>query len=132
MIKNFHKCGMLNFCCSYGVKLHSTFFVTSCIGKPYIVFTWQILRIFKLQTSITSNWLFQFKSDLDFKCVSHCGLHLGRTNFPNIPPLLGKNLLAPPKNSCFFFIAFLCSLRLLKTDSSCYGVLQYRKGPSTL
>ena len=30
--------------------------------------------------------LFQFKSDLELKCVPHLGLHLGHPNFPRQPP----------------------------------------------
>ena len=52
----------------------------------HIVFTWPFLRFLTLLTAIAAKLLFQFKSDLEFKCVSHVGVHLNHTNFPRQPP----------------------------------------------
>ena len=56
----------------------------------HIVFTWPFLHFLTLLTAVAAKLLFQFKSDLEFKCVSHLGLHLGHTNFPPQPPTFLK------------------------------------------
>ena len=55
-----------------------------------------------LLTAIAAKLLFQFKSDLEFKCVSHLGLHLGHTNFPRQPPSFYKKCFLSRKNSFFY------------------------------
>ena len=52
----------------------------------HIVFTWPFLHFLTLPAAAAAKLPFQFKSDLEFKCVSHPGLHLGRPNFPRQPP----------------------------------------------
>ena len=52
----------------------------------HFVFTWPFLHFFTLPAAVAAKLLFQFKSDLEFKCVSHLGLHLGRPNFTRQPP----------------------------------------------
>ena len=52
----------------------------------HIVFTWPFLHFLTLQPAVAIKRLFQFKSNLEFKCVSHLGLHLGRPSFPQQPP----------------------------------------------
>ena len=52
----------------------------------HIVFTWPFVHFSTLPAAVAAKLLFQFKSDLEFKCVSHLGLHLGRPNFPRQPP----------------------------------------------
>ena len=52
----------------------------------HIVFTWPFVHFLTLPAAVAAKLLFQFKSDLEFKCVSHLGLHLGRPNFPRQPP----------------------------------------------
>ena len=52
----------------------------------HIVFTWPFLHFLTLPAAVAAKLLFQFKSDLEFKCVSHLGLHLGRPNFSRQPP----------------------------------------------
>ena len=65
----------------------------------HIVFTWPFLHFLTLQTAVAAKSLFQFKSDLEFKGVSHLGLHLGHPNFPRKNPL--------PKKKFFFIIFFV-------------------------
>ena len=52
----------------------------------HIVVTWPFLHVLTLPAAVAAKLLFQFKSDLELKCVSHLGLHLGRLNFPQQPP----------------------------------------------
>ena len=52
----------------------------------HIVFTWPFVHFLTLPAAVAAKLLFQFKSDLEFKCVSHLDLHLGRPNFPRQPP----------------------------------------------
>ena len=40
----------------------------------HIVFTWPFLHFLTLLTAVAAELLFQFKSDVEFKCVSHLGL----------------------------------------------------------
>ena len=54
--------------------------------ENHFVFTWPFLHFLTLLTAIAAKLLSQFKSDLEFKCVSHLGLHRGHTNFPRQPP----------------------------------------------
>ena len=54
--------------------------------RTHIVFTWPFLHFLTLLKAIAAKLLFQFKSDLEFKCVFHLGLHLGCPNFPRKPP----------------------------------------------
>ena len=70
----------------------------------HIVFTWPFLHYLTLSAAVAAKLLFQFKSDLEFKCVSHLGLHLGHPNFPRQPPSFQiKNILFP-KNSFFLWL----------------------------
>ena len=43
----------------------------------HIVFTWPFLHLLTFLTAVAAELLFQFKSDLEFKCVSHVGLPQG-------------------------------------------------------
>ena len=52
----------------------------------HITFVWPFVHFLTLAAAVAAKLLFQFKSDLEFKCVSHLGLHLGRPNFPRQPP----------------------------------------------
>ena len=52
----------------------------------HITFVWPFVHFLTLPAAVAAKLLFQFKSDLEFKCVSHLGLHLGRPNFPRQPP----------------------------------------------
>ena len=52
----------------------------------HITFVWPFVHFLTLPAALAAKLLFQFKSDLEFKCVSHLGLHLGRPNFPRQPP----------------------------------------------
>ena len=54
-------------------------------GKPYCFYL-AISALFDTPAAVAAKLLFQFKSDLEFKCVSHLSLHLGRPNFPRQPP----------------------------------------------
>ena len=67
-------------------------------GKT-IVFTWPFLHFLTLLTAVAAKLLFQFKSDLEFKCVSHLCLPLGHTNFTDSPPLSRNKLFCTQKNS---------------------------------
>ena len=53
--------------------------------KPYCFYL-AISALFDTPAAVAAKLLFQFKSDLRFKCVSHLSLHLGRPNFPRQPP----------------------------------------------
>ena len=52
----------------------------------HIVFTWPFLHFLTLPAALADKLLFQFKNDLEFKCVSRLDLHLGRSDFPSQPP----------------------------------------------
>ena len=69
----------------------------------HIVFTWPFLHFLTLPAAVAAKLLFQFKSDLEFNCVSHLGVHLGRPNFPQQPPTFSKkNILVSEKFFLFF------------------------------
>ena len=70
----------------------------------HIVFTWPFLHFLTLPAAVAAKLLFQFKSDPEFKCVSHLGLHLGRSNFPR--QFLEKKYFVFEK---FFFFSFFFS-----------------------
>ena len=78
----------------------------------HIICTWPFLHFLTLQPAVAAKRLFQFKSDLEFECVSH----LGHPNFPRQPPLLRKNYWTP---KILFFDTFLCSHRRVYTKFFC-------------
>ena len=70
----------------HGFEVLSTTEETLFNSRSHIVFTWPFLHFLTLPAAVAAKLLFQFKSDLEFKCVSYLGLHLGRPNFPRQPP----------------------------------------------
>ena len=71
------------------IRLQNKFFTASRKGS-HIVFTWPFLHFLILQTAVATKRLFQFKSDLEFKCLSHLGPHHSYPNFPRQPLLSRK------------------------------------------
>ena len=77
----------------------------SSYGFP-IVFTWPFLHFSTFPAAVAAKLQFQFKSDLEFKCVSHLGLHLCRPNFPRHPLLSRKKIFCFRKKFFYLFIFF--------------------------